>query len=298
MSGLLDVRLAGANYDQFKVVGVGCAGVALGGGSSCGVDVRFEPQSAGDLQAELVVSGDPGGTVRIALAGSAYIPPTLSVEPAKLDFACMYNSSFPEDPNCVDRTFTFTNNGTLPLGPLTTAIEGDGTAACDKHFALASDYCGGQTLPKMGTCTIVVRFAPRRMGAKTASLKVSAGAVSATGALAGDSYNPSAMQFVETTCHDFEGVTVGQPKVQTFTLRNDINPPRTLSFTVATEGENNGLYQVDAGDSAFDLGPGQTRPVKVTFQPSSPGRVTTRLVARASGGWSPPAFVRLYGTAN
>jgi hypothetical protein len=72
-SGPLTVSIESADpahASSFEISGVNdCANVALGPNRTCRVDVRFLPKVRGFLSANLVVTGQPGGTHRASMTG-------------------------------------------------------------------------------------------------------------------------------------------------------------------------------------------------------------------------------------
>jgi hypothetical protein len=95
----LDVRLVGANADEFFIVGGDCPGVTLPANATCTVDVLFHPTRPGAATASLSVEASDGTDVTAAIDSLANpitpeptlpptpppsAPPSVTPEPARL----------------------------------------------------------------------------------------------------------------------------------------------------------------------------------------------------------------------
>jgi hypothetical protein len=69
-TGVLSAGLSGTNPTHFKIITDNCTGTILATGGTCKVTVRFQPTSTGSKTATLTVSGTPGDSAAVNLAGT------------------------------------------------------------------------------------------------------------------------------------------------------------------------------------------------------------------------------------
>ena len=143
-----------------------CSGMSLAAGSSCQIVVVLMPASAGSPVGDLTVSAGAGVSVTAHLTAMAISPGALRISPDTQTFGMVAQNQ-----GSSSQTFTITNGGQQATGAMSVALGGT-----DKgEFQVTADGCGKQTLAVGSTsCQITVRFAPTGLGAKSASLTVSA----------------------------------------------------------------------------------------------------------------------------
>ena len=166
----LTVALTGAGASAFAVVAASdtCSGVTLAPGTSCTLAVTFSPNNSGAVFASLEVAALSGGKTSAALSGIACGGcDMLTISPTPCDFGPvpLYQRSQPA-------TFTVAYSGPLPSGTVRTSL--NGPSAADFVILDGGDQCSGISLPVNATCTIDVAFVPSTLGAKSATLTVSA----------------------------------------------------------------------------------------------------------------------------
>jgi hypothetical protein len=142
---------AAADDPSFEVDSGSCAGAALAPGASCTVRVRFAPMgSAGPKQATLTILASPGGSVPVALTGTAIplTPAALSMAPASQDLGSEFDnqSSTPFD-------FIVTNDGGETSGTIS-------ASSSSTNFQVTGGTCIGQPLAGGATCTVTVILDP------------------------------------------------------------------------------------------------------------------------------------------
>ncbi|MCA9675083.1 MAG: choice-of-anchor D domain-containing protein [Kofleriaceae bacterium] len=181
-SGALGVALTGDQPGDFELVPTGgaddCFGAVLDPEETCLAQVRFVPSQAGARAASLDVSGDPGGTVSVALSGNGLTAGALAfVGDTSLAFGTVEIGA-----QSATQSLTVENTGGSTTAALTVTL-GDATS-----YTKTSDTCDGQPLGGGSQCVVTVRFNPSAVGAAPTSVSVResptvgvSGAISGTG---------------------------------------------------------------------------------------------------------------------
>lgn len=171
-SGQLTVRKAGTNAGDFNIRTDGCSGMTLAVGSSCTFNVQFLPASVGtgatggDKTATLEVLAVGGTTQSAALVGKATCFLLTPAPP--------YNFGNVQSFNSTTIPITVRNQCSAAAGPLETPTF---AGMHDTLFTVdPSTTCtfGSGMLANSSTCLIGVKFTPASMGAKTATMTISA----------------------------------------------------------------------------------------------------------------------------
>jgi Ca2+-binding RTX toxin-like protein len=159
------VALTGTDETQFSIVANTC-GTTVAAGTSCTVDVRFTPTTAGARSASLQVTHDAAGTPStVALTGTGVVPaaPVVTVA-ASLDLgAARANQTRSSN-------LRITNSGNAPLVISTLVVE-----APTSGFSAAMGNCPASLAPGRG-CNLTVSFQPIRVGAHTTTLVINSNA--------------------------------------------------------------------------------------------------------------------------
>ena len=276
-TGILATSLTGSDPSQFAVVTDGCAGLPLGPGASCTIDVHMLPTTAGAKSAQLLVSGVPGGSAGASLSGLGQTPAALAIEPAAQAFGNIVNAT-----TSTAASFVVTNGGGQTTGPLASVL--GGTDGAD--FLVDSDGCTNRTLASGATCSVTVRFAPGTLGPKTASLSVSGtpgGSISAP--LTGTSVAPAALTITPTP-QSFGALLIGQTGAPiTFTVTNTGAVPTGALATGLTGAEAAEFTRESDGCAGAVLGAGLSCTIAVRFAPVVAGPKTASLgVSGTPGG--------------
>jgi hypothetical protein len=166
--GPIVTSLAGNHPGDFLLTNDLCNGMTLPSLGTCTVDVQFKPTVLGlrDGLLRLTVGG-----VIIAdgiLRGTADPVNTLVITPPT-------TFAFPDTMVAATSTphaFTVTNTGTQPSGLIASALAG--TDPTQFSIVTATDTCTAKSIPAAGTCSISIVFAPTSLGAKSASLTLTA----------------------------------------------------------------------------------------------------------------------------
>lgn len=72
-TGVISTALTGPDVPDFQIVNNRCTGTPLGVGAFCEITLVFDPVATGTRSADLIVSANPGGSVRITLLGTGTI---------------------------------------------------------------------------------------------------------------------------------------------------------------------------------------------------------------------------------
>jgi streptogramin lyase/pimeloyl-ACP methyl ester carboxylesterase len=153
------------NYDQS-----GCIGNFLAPAASCTVTVTFNPAAPGVTTANLTFEDNVAGSPQnMPLSGTGYLAgnPELTLNPTSVGFATVPVSSM-----TIAQPIVLANTGQSTLHIAGIAFQGANPG--DFTLDMASPDCGLIKLPALFTtgmsCTMMVRFAPTAVGARSASL--------------------------------------------------------------------------------------------------------------------------------
>lgn len=152
---------------DFKPVASECSWRWLNG-TSCWVQIRFEPTSSGPKSATLSVYIPGLYSLDIPLSGTGAggsTGPLVSVNPTSWAFGNQAVGS-----SSAVKSFTVTNSGDQSLSIGTLAVSG--------NFAVSGNTCNGATVPAAGTCTFGVTFSPTSSGVKNGSVSIPSNAAS------------------------------------------------------------------------------------------------------------------------
>ncbi len=283
-SGVPTVSLGGANPGDFAVSSNGCT-AAIGAGSSCTVQVKFAPASAGAKNASVSIASAPGGTATATLSGTAVTPGTLSISPASNAYASTVTGS-----STAPFVFTVTNTGGAATGTVTISLGGTDAS----QFAIGANGCSGNPLAPAASCTVGVAFAPTLTGGKSATLTASGnpgGTTSAT--LTGTGLAP-ALLTIAPTPQDFGVAATGTSTSPiTFTVKNT-GGVASGNVALALGGTNASEFGIASGTCMGALGAGLTCSVAIKFAPTTTGMKTATLTASGMPGGS--AVATLTGT--
>ena len=168
-AGPIDVALSGSNASQFMLSNDMCATKMLAPSASCTVGVLAAPTATGPAVATLTVSASPGGAPTVALSANVVPPGQLEIIPSARDFGTVAVGALPAG---VDFTVRNRGGATLPAAPVIALAGNDRT-----DFAILTNSCTVALAPN-ATCTVNLRFAPRSVGSKLATLSAMGGGTS------------------------------------------------------------------------------------------------------------------------
>ncbi|MDX6593198.1 MAG: trimeric autotransporter adhesin [Gaiellales bacterium] len=140
-----------------------CAGTTVAPSDFCTVTIRFSPTANGSHSGTLRFTDDATGSPHdVTLTGSVLLP-GIDSNPTNVDF-----SDFTHGQRSPARTVTITNTGGANLHLGLVQIAG----ANVKSFFLGTTNCKNATLAPNETCTVNVRFVPKRAEPRGADLIV------------------------------------------------------------------------------------------------------------------------------
>lgn len=264
-TGALANTLTGTDAAQFSIPTSSCAGATLAAGATCNITVRFSPTgAAGARNAQLNVTGTPGGTDTSILSGTAILPGQITPMPGSIPFGPITVGQ-----NSTAQNITITNGGGSATGALTVGITGPNAA---EFPIVGANGCQGAVLAAGGTCTFSVRFSPTSAGtAKSANVAVT-GTPGGTAniSLTGDGISPA--QLVSNPpSKDFGSVTTGTTSAtQTFTITNS-GGQTSAAVNPALAGANAAEFTLMNTSCSGTLAPAASCDVIVAFAPTSTG---------------------------
>jgi hypothetical protein len=165
---VLDVNHATLHGDAtFTNAGTGnCGNAHVQPGGSCSAQITFLPTTAGNSTATVTFTDDSGSvagsTQVVQLQGNAQLP-NISATPSSVSFP---NLALGRITDATHVVITNTGDADLTVSGLNLA------GAAPKSFVLGTQTCTGPAIAPGGTCTVNVRFAPRRLGGRLATLVV------------------------------------------------------------------------------------------------------------------------------
>jgi len=163
------------------------------GPATCWISVEFLPQGTAKeaKTSSLAATGAGGGSASVNLTGTSAGP--LTIQPSSQDFGTVVVN----EAESGTITLTVSNWSTTALGPVSAVLSGaapgdfrvvydtctDNTLSAQTDTACASTDISGKLLPS--SCAIGYRFVPKAVGARGATLTVTAGTETSTATLTG-----------------------------------------------------------------------------------------------------------------
>jgi hypothetical protein len=254
--------ITGTHSDQFSIV-TGGGALAIPGGGTHDIIVRFLPTSGGGKNAQLEIdSNDPDeAKVVVAFVGTGCQPQDINVSPGAVNYG-MVNQG-----ETKDTTIVVSNTGCQELEVTGTNITGTNAS----QFSIVSGG-GAFTLPQGGTHPLTVRFSPTSGGGKSAQLEITSTDPDENPVLVnlnGAGCIPPDIS-VSPATWDFGLIDVSSFGEKTFAVAN--NGCQTLMVTSTTiVGADPDQYSVFSGGGSFDVTTGDTQFVVIRFTPTSGG---------------------------
>jgi hypothetical protein len=252
--------LVGADSTQFTIdSGGGTFTVAPG--DSHAVVVRFAPDSLGAKSSTLrLTSDDPNNSLfDVALSGTG-VEPDIAVAPASHDYGAVIVGQ------SVTQSFELRNDGSADLDVTSTTLVG-----ADSTLFTIDSGGGAFTVAPGDSHSVVVRFLPDSLGAKSAALRIASddpGEGTLDVALSGSGVEPDIA--VTPAAHDFGVVFLGQSATQTFQVQNTGTWDLDVTSTTLV-GADSTAFAIDLGGGSIQLPPGAAHDLLVRFTPSSAG---------------------------
>lgn len=167
-NAVLDVAGATLTGDAtFTNAGTGdCGNAQLQPSHSCSAQITFLPTTAGTSNATVTFTDDDGSvagsTQAVSLQGNALLP-NIQATPTSVSFPDLALGRISSV-----RQVIIKNTGAADLTVSGLHLNG----AAPRNFVLRKQSCTGHAIAAGATCTVNVRFAPRRLGGRLATLVV------------------------------------------------------------------------------------------------------------------------------
>lgn len=273
---ITEVSIAGADRGGFRKGKDGCAGTTVKPGTSCRIELLFQPEREGRHRAELAVIPKPHeGPAVVALAGVG-LAPRLNLDRELVEFGRVPRTTYSE----VD--LVLRNAGSAPLALRQIGVESEYEA----EFLVSGGTCSMSTgLAPGEQCVLKVRFAPQEEGRRSARLLLDHDGLSGAREvpLAGAGTPPPIPRLqVTPSSLDFGQQPVGQRSSILSVSCSNPGTGRVDFRGFRLEGENaDDFYIVPATcDAVPYLLPGTNCSLGIRFVPSSPGVKRAQLVIR------------------
>lgn len=282
---LTGTTLTGADFTIYD----GCSTRTLSAGSSCYVDVTFQPSGTGPLTGSLSIGNDaPAGPAVISLSGNG-------VAPARLAHLSATSLVFADQAVGVTSPYQYVyiyNTGNVGVTVGTLTATGD--------FSLLYDNCSGYTISAGSYCTFYVTFTPTAAGARSGAINVPDNSTTSphTLALSGNGLTPSLRISINPGNLIFPPTPTGSTsRYLQVDVSNVGNAPVQITsasvtgadFTINGNSCNGATLQPGSGSYYYSCY------TQVQFQPTATGTLTGTLtfVDAATGS---PQTVTLTGT--
>lgn len=248
-------------------------GATLGSNSGCTVSLAFKPMASGTRTGSFTIV-DSVGTQTASLSGLGVLPATDTLAPLSLSFAG-------QQMNTASGTqqVTLTNSGDASLVLIAAQIwSGDFTVV---------NGCGN-SLSGHSTCSMLVAFVPKSVGARTGVLTVSDTYRTQTVVLSGTGVAPPGVSLSPVSTMGFGALGVGQTALaQTATLTNNGGLPLLIQSMRVTAD-----FAIVAGSNTCgsSLAAGAACTAQIVFVPTSGGARTGSLTVVDNAGSSPQSL--------
>jgi Abnormal spindle-like microcephaly-assoc'd, ASPM-SPD-2-Hydin len=257
-------------------------GTQLAAGAVCTINVIFAPVQAGAITGTLTVA-DALHTQPVALSGTGFAPPILSVNPTSLTFTNQ-QPGVPSPP----QTVTVSNTGGSPMANIGFSI----TGAAASNYSIAATTCGA-LLANGSSCTVQIVFTPGTTGVIAATLAVS----SSTSGVAPVSVplNGSGLLTAGLTASPAQ-ITFPMVAVSLTSTAQPVTVTNSSGYTISSVTlAAPAPFSVTQNTCTGALAAGANCTAAVVFQPSAPGFASGALTVTSSSV-AAPATVALSGT--
>jgi hypothetical protein len=191
-----------------------CGGASLAPGTSCQIQVAFDPSQAGSRLGSLAIFANVTcGQLNVSLSGTGLAPGAIVLTPSSLNFA-----STAVGATTASQSIDIANTGGTPVALTAETVSGD--------FAITANTCGS-SLAAQTSCEVAIDFQPTTAGTRNGSLTVADATGTQTAPLIGtglapatDTLTPLSLAFAPQTA----GTT---SPAQQVTLTNSGDQPLT-----------------------------------------------------------------------
>ncbi|MEO0069628.1 MAG: choice-of-anchor D domain-containing protein, partial [candidate division WOR-3 bacterium] len=261
---------------------------SLAPGKSQSVVINFSPTSSGTFSQLLTITHNATGQASptdISITGTGVLPVVnMLISQTSLNFG---NVSVGKT---ATRSFTITNQATS-----TDTLTGSVGNLSGPFSVVSGD--GAFSLAPGESQFVVIAFSPELSGSASETLVITHNATNQT--------NPTNLTLTGTgtavinlsinpTSISFGNIAVGQTDSQVFVVTNETNSTDTLEVNV---GNLSAPFSIVSGGGAFTLAPGKSRPILISFSPTSPGTFSQTLsITHNATNSSSPVNVTIAGT--
>ena len=280
-SGPVTASIVGTTV--FTIVSNLCNQMTLGPSNSCSLTVRFEPVTPGPASGTLQITGNPGGTATTSLSGTGLAPAQLIINPTTFSFPSTVVGA-----TSANQTFTVTNSGGVAAGS-STGLVGVLARTDAADFKVVTSNCTGM-LAAGNSCMMVVAFAPKSAGDKSASVSVTGTpGGNAVAAISGMAQNPAKLTVTAASGSSsaFGNVLLTAMSDKTFVVTNTGDQSSSAVGITLTTGSGFALLPATTGEcmtGTTTLAGGGSCTVRVRFAPTVAGSQTATLGASATTG--------------
>jgi hypothetical protein len=258
---------------DFRVVRDTCAGVWLGVGATCEVELGFAPSAAGAKTSSLEISG-PAQPLSVPVSGLAL--PALGLVPdvSDVDFGTVAVGG-----KSNGRRVTFTNRAAATATVTNVAIQGPSAA----EVTIVATDCAGAALAPGASCSVRFQLMPAGIGTRSATLTALADVTAHEATLHG--LGRAASMAWLTGPLDFGNMDVGgQTPTQDAALQNMGNAPAVIAG-VDLAGHGADFVVTDLTPGIASLQPTGIKGFRIRFKPTAPGnrRASLRIHSDAAG---------------
>jgi 6-phosphogluconolactonase (cycloisomerase 2 family) len=282
---LTTVALKGTNIGAFHIAsGTTCVnGSTVQPNSTCVFNVTFAPLATGSKTASVSLTDNSvGGPKSFSLNGTG-IAATVTLKPGSLKFGSLLLGTSSSAETVV---LTNTGSGTLSF----TSVGITGTNASSFVLTPSSTCTTGSTVPPASTCTLVVMFAPKSIGADSAKVSLVDNSLSGPKSLtlSGTGLGPAVQ--LSSTVVNFGSQAVNSTSSTPVTLTNTGNVTLSLN-SIGITGTNASDFFLAPGTTCpatgGTLGPGANCTIGVGFTPSATGSRNGSVAINDDAGGSP-----------
>ena len=270
-SAALSITSIAASGD-FAVAPNNTCGTGLAGGTSCTINVTFNPASAGATSSTITFTDSAASspqTVKLSGKGISGLSATLTPSTLNFNSQTLGTTSSPQAVSLNNAgSATLTINGVSISGP----------NASDFFVANITNNCGGGSLPVGASCTVGVVFSPQAVGNLSATLEIFDNSAQSprTVALSGVGLAPPTVTLSPTSL-SFPAQVVGSTSsAETVTLAT--SGSGTLANISISPSSN---FNASSNCGGSVTGGGNCW-IAVTFTPTASGSLTGTLVVASN----------------
>jgi hypothetical protein len=270
--------VASTDATEFLISSNGCGGKTLTPGQNCIVSVVFDPSTVGVRSGSITIADNANGSPQsVSLSGTGQLVPEVSLSSSSLTFGSIDLGS-----TSTKQTVTVSNPGTATL-----SISGIAVGGADPADFAETMTCGA-TLAAKATCAIAIDFAPKAVGAVSATIVLTDNALNVAGstqsiAVSGTGVGvPNAAASPTTLAFGSETVNV-KSAARTVTLTNSGTAALAISG-IAVSGADPGDFAIATNGCGTSLAVGADCAVTVTFTPAATGARSASLVFTDNSG--------------